>query len=88
MSGRTPDYEITLAPYAAENTDLYAAGSHTIEAIAVDASPSENTTVAGSPGSFINVNLNRNGPRHRSSSGAARVGRARPDSSVGRALPW
>jgi hypothetical protein len=50
-------------PYSVlwENTDMYAAGSHTIEAISVDSSTPENRTVAGSPGSFITVNLDRNG---------------------------
>lgn len=48
-------------PYSVlwENTDVYAAGSHIIEAIAVDSA--ENRTVAGSPGSLITVDLDSNG---------------------------
>jgi hypothetical protein len=51
----------STAPYTTiwENTNLYGAGPHTIEAIAVDAAG--NHTQAGSLGSTINVTLNHNG---------------------------
>jgi arylsulfatase A-like enzyme len=42
-----------------EDTNLYAAGPHNIEAIAVDGSGER--TVSGSPGSSINVNLSQTG---------------------------
>ena len=50
-------------PYSVlwENTGAYATGSHLVEAIAVDSSAGANSTVAGSPGSFITVNLDGNG---------------------------